>query len=300
MTAPSLTTLLAKHSVETRHAGEHHHVNSGWLGVDCPYCSPGSGRFLFSFYLAGGRANCWQCGRKSPVEALVQLTGIPYAEARAVLRDRTTPIAEKIQHTGRYLPPSGVGPLQPAHRRYLERRGLDPDYAARVWGVGGIGIAAEYQWRLFIPISLNGKPVSWTTRTIGKTGKRYLNSPLDREAVSAKSLLYGAEYARHSVIVVEGPIDAWSIGPGCVATCGLGFSAKQVALIAAYPVRAICFDSEPAAQARAGALCEQLSLMPGVTTNIELETGSDPNECERGEIEDIRAEFLGDSGVLSK
>jgi DNA primase len=97
---------------------------------------------------------------------------------------------------------------------------------------------------------------------------------------------------RHAVIVCEGPIDAWTIGPGAVATCGLGYTRSQLMELSQFPVRVVCFDREPAAQKRARRLARQLQVFPGETHVVELETGKDANECQRNEIMELRKQFL--------
>jgi len=76
-------------------------------------------------------------------------------------------------------------------------------------------------------------------------------------------------------VICEGPVDAWALGPGGVATCGVGYTAAQRAAASRYPVRVACFDSEPDAQQRAEVLCAELSVMPGQTMLWRLESGKD-------------------------
>jgi len=63
------------------------------------------------------------------------------------------------------------------------------------------------------PSDYKGRIVSWTTRSISNQGKRYINASEREESVSMKTLLYNEDYARHCVIVTEGPGDVWRIGP---------------------------------------------------------------------------------------
>ena len=138
-----------------------------------------------------------------------------------------------------------------AHKRYLRERGFNPKEIHQLWLIGGIGLAAKLAWRLFIPFIFDGKPVSWTTRAIGVSKRqKYISASPEQETVPHSELLYGEDYCRHSVVVCEGPLDAWAIGPGAVAVCGLVVTDAQVDRIAAYPVRAVCFDAEPAARLR--------------------------------------------------
>src|SRR5207245_2797387 len=109
---------------------------------------------------------------------------------------------------GRYKEPSGVGPLLPEHRNYLSKRGFDPDEVVEKWGVKGIGRGGRYQWRLFVPVFVEKKPVSWTTRAVGNVELRYVSAPKTEESVHLKDTLFGEDYVRNTIVVVEGPLDA--------------------------------------------------------------------------------------------
>jgi hypothetical protein len=105
--------------------------------------------------------------------------------------------------------------------------------------------------------------------------------------VPRNRLLYGWDYVRQGVIVVEGPTDVWRVGPGAVGTLGLSVSATQIALLSKVPTRVICFDTEPQAQRRASALADALSVMPGTTYKVELDS-ADPGKATRKEIRRLR------------
>lgn len=246
------------------------------------------------FQLSTGKCNCWFCGRKDPAVTLAKLCNITTGQAIALLKSLPGAARFTVERPrGQLKLPKGIGPLQEPHRRYLKKRGFDPDAIARLWEVQAIGLAAKLQWRLFIPVfDSTGNVVSWTTRAIGNHRLRYISASPDEEAVPLKSLLYGAHLARHGIIVVEGPLDAWAIGPGAVATCGIGFSQAQLTAIASYPLRVVCLDSTLGAQKRADNLCVQLSAFPGITERVELESGEDAADADRSEIEEIRKAFL--------
>jgi DNA primase len=205
--------------------------------------------------------------------------------------------AETNLRIGTLKIPQGVGPLLPAHRAYLKKRGLNPDLLASVWGFRGIGIAPRLQWRIWIPIcDLYGKVVSWTTRSIGDDPPtRYISATADEEELPHRSILFGAHLARHVIIVCEGALDAVTIGPGAVATCGVGFSKAQKAAMAEYPVRVVCFDAEDDAQKRARALCNDLSAFPGSTENVYFDSAKDANSADRAEVDELRKKYLPES-----
>jgi hypothetical protein len=287
----TLLDFLREHRVPYREHGDHHHVSDGWAGIDCPECSPDSGRFRLGINLSHLYATCWTCGFQPLAPTLAGLTGLHPTKVKELLGG--------LVHTrddgpkrGRLRLPKGVGPLLEIHKRYLRQRGFDPDVLAKVWGVQGIGLHPTLAWRLLIPITCRGEVVSWTTRGLTEDGKRYVNARPEEEAVPAKSLLFGGDLARHAVIVVEGPFDAMRIGPGAVATMGLACTREQVLWLSRFPVRAVCFDSEPLAQRQAIQLCNDLSCFPpGQTYHVEI-TSHDPGEATEAEVQELRRRFL--------
>jgi hypothetical protein len=199
---------------------------------------------------------------------------------------------------GIFTPPAGLGPLLPAHLRYLEGRGYEPAALVRLWGLGGLGLCPRYAWRLFVPVTFRGRDVSWTTRAIvdGPGVVRYLSAPADCESVPAKHLVYGFDYVRHAAVIVEGPADVWRVGPGAVATLGLAYTPHQLKQLATVPVRVVAFDKGTDAQMKARQLCRQLAAFPGKTLRVEL-SGKDPGESPESEIAELRAAFLGEKAV---
>lgn len=291
--------LLEQHGVRFKRHGESSKVTEGWVGMPCPFChhtSQNGDPNLLGINLRTGRISCWYCGSHPPGMTLARLTGMPLKDAIELTSGMTAEVVLPEAPVGKYDPPAHdplVRGIQ--HRDYLRRRGFNPKTLDRLWHVGSIGWHGTYSWRLFIPILVNGHPVSWTTRSISPEARvRYMGAPAAREAVPAKQLLYGEDYARSSIVVVEGPFDAWAIGPGAVAVMGTGVSMAQVRRIAAYPVRAICFDNEPIAQQRARKLAEMLAGLPGDTRIIRLQTGADPASATAEEIQHVRKTFLED------
>jgi hypothetical protein len=237
------------------------------------------------------------------VDTLAEVTGKPVGWILANL-DRSGPPQAKVDKPrGVLRVPPQVGPLLPAHRKYLEFRGFDPDEIVETWGVGGIGnFAGNLSWRIYIPIHQGGKVVSWTTRSIADmpgwpsiaTGSlvRYRNAPDRDSAVSARDVLYGADKARHAVIVVEGQLDAWAIGPGAVAVGGLGASMSQLAQIGRFPLRVICLDNTSEGIDAGEEMARNLEPYAGETVLVQLETGKDAASASKAEIEELRR-FLG-------
>ena len=266
------------------------HCRPGWIQLVCPFCGRGSAKHHLGYNLKKNYLNCWKCGAHSVASTLMEITGQSYREVKVLMDGLETDnaIREIIERRGRLQLPVGVGPLLGVHRQYLEGRGYDPDAIAKEWGIQGIGLQPELKWRLFIPFYSRGEVVSWTTRSIAKNStQRYISAAPEQEALNHKKLLYGEDKARHAICVVEGPIDAWKIGPGAVATCGTSYSRAQILRMARFPLIGICFDNEPAAQARAHDLLNQLSAFGGEVVNIQLDS-KDPGEATAEELDTVR------------
>lgn len=289
-----IRSTLAQLEIPFSEGGAHANVRSGFIGTECPLCTPGK---------SGGRklginpttlfASCWTCGPQRIGTVLAELSGRPLSHVLSLLPGRLDPRARPAEKpTGRYAPPFPVSPLDAAHRRYLTSRGIDPDMAADVWGVGGIGAdGGDYRWRLFLPVQHNGRPASWTTRAVGNHPRRYWAANPDQEAKPLKSMLYGEQHCRHGIVVVEGPLDAIVGGPGFAATFGTSYTPAQVARIARFPVRCICYDNEVAAQRTARKLAAQLEVFPGRTVVARV-SGPDPATSPPEELCELRERFL--------
>lgn len=266
----------------------HHHCRPGWIQLDCPFCGKGAKKYHLGWNLIGGYTNCWKCGGHSAQAVLIAL-GLNRDKAAEIGRAITlgTPITHERTRVS-YTPPAGIGKILDPHKKYLRDRGFDPKEIKRLWQIQGIGISLRLNWRIFIPIILDGEAVSWTSRSIDpKAKQRYLSASAEQERINHKHLVYGQDFCRHSVIVCEGPMDAWRIGPGAGALFGTAFSTAQVKRLIQHPNRYIVFDNEPRAQEQAEELASQLSVFPGTTENIILDA-SDPGSASDKEIRALR------------
>lgn len=267
----------------------HEHTRRGWLQLDCPFCNQPD-HWRLGFNIRGCYFHCWACGPLSIANVLMEVTGKGFREIRTLLDklDRDEIVSpDEIKPQGKLVLPDGLSPLLKPHKSYLRERGFSPKRLTRIWGLQGIGLAPDLAWRIFIPITYRGKIVSWTTRSLTKQG-RYRSAGLEQESIPHKELLYGEEYAGHSVIVCEGPADVWSIGPGAVATFGISYTSSQAARISKYSRRILCYDAEPEAQRKARELADELAPFSGDTLIVTLDSGKDPGEASEKELRQLR------------
>lgn len=289
----SLRQFLDEQKIEWREGGTHQHVRHGWIGLQCPWCR--SAKWHLGVRLADGYTSCWRCGRKRLGDALALLTGLDWKRIWPVLSTIRGQLPERPEHKGSLKLPSGVCPLAPPHCKYLKTRGFNSKALARVWNIGGIGSGSRLAWRLFIPITMHGETVSWTTRAIGSRQPRYVSARPTEESFPHKNLLYGADLVLgHTVIVVEGPTDAWRFGPGAVATLGLQVTPVQVRELRSYPTVVICFDTSKEAEIRARTLANKLSegekFGPDIHV-IQVQSADDPGGADYEEVCDLRRKF---------
>ena len=288
--------LLDKYNIPYKKPGEHHHTHQGWINLDCPDCSPGQGKYRLGYNLAGNYLSCWVCGYRSMYSVLSSL-GMDGNDIRESWKEQDRYEQRQEKPQGKYTPPTGVGVMGRFHRDYLRVRGFDSTSIFMQWGVMGLNQDADYgmRWRLFIPIHYKGEAVSWVTRAISDAQRvRYRGASDEQSKIPIKNLLYGADHVRQAAIIVEGPLDVWAIGMGAIAVLGQHISPARMEHLSRIPTRVICFDDEPEAQRRSKKLADNLSVFPGRTVHVVLETGKDAAAAEKAEIESLRKEFLGD------
>lgn len=291
--------LIHQYHIATAPEG-HHHQRDGWVQFDCPFCSARSGRWRMGYQLYYGYVNCWACGHHGLLETLTALTGESAHNLVRLIKDleKERRLPEEKRTGTLQLPKGTVGfgsVYATPHRRFLRNRGFNPLTIQQLWNVGALG-NTHLGRRLLIPIIYQGECVSWTTRSVSlpaSTVVPYISAKPEQESMFHKDLLYGEDYARHTIIVVEGPLDVWAIGPGATCTFGLNYRPKQFMKMTKYPRRIICLDAEKEAQVVARKLCDQLSAFPGETINVVLETGKDASRAKKQEVDKLK-QYLED------
>ena len=284
--------LLRENGVDTKEAGAGGHTRDGWVNFACPFCGGGKHRDSMGYNLQKNYISCYRCGGHSTVSVISRVLDIPFRKAESLLDGvERTRYTERVSKRGKLSIPKGVKPMADPHREYLRSRGFNPEEIERIWNVQGIGLAVKYSHRLFIPIEYQGEVVSWTTRSIrDDADMRYISAPEEDEALNHKELLYGDDKAQHAICVVEGPTDAWAIGPGTIATCGTAISRAQMLRMSRYPVIGVCLDNQVPAQRRAKQLVDDLCCFGGKVVNFVLDA-KDAAEAPKRDILSIRKEL---------
>ena len=288
-----LTDFLDRHGVDWSTTNKH--SRSGWVQIQtCPSCH--SDRYHLGIKSDLSRASCYQCGGKHVPKLLKELTNAPWAAVYELVGQRAfiRPDSE-VATGGVYTPPTNLLPINdvPAVASYLNERGFDTEYLERIWGVRATGPISNYPFRVFLPIYLVKKAVSWTARAACGQEPRYRNAGPKEKSIDEKKLLFGAQFIKDTVIVTEGPLDCVRIGRGAVATLGISYTIQQVNRLADCWKRVIVFDNSVQAQARARQLADQLAVFPGETIVVNL-TADDPGSASIAEVKALRKFVFGE------
>ena len=274
----------------------HHHCHQGWVQLHCPFCTNGNHGWHLGFSLSRGNWNCWRCGSHRLWDTVGKLLRDPPKDrlARVLAQFDTRPQvspAKSISRKAELPPPPGLGPLGKPHRKYLRSRGLDPDALAETWGLQATShLSGEWNWRVIAPIrDQDGQTVCYTGRALHPdTRPKYKDTDAEDILVEPRSLLYGIDQAEDSVLIVEGPADAWRMGPGAVAVLGIDWKTEQALQLKDFPRRFVMFDPGAESQAQAQKLADWLALFDGDTEIIEG-LASDPGGLPQDEADGIMA-----------
>lgn len=283
------TDLLQRHNISVAGPDDPHY-RLGWTNTKCPFCHGQKNHLGIKNDFS--RANCYKCGKKDVLYALRLLTKENLDGLKQIQAFATPDRSQSIARYGQYTPPPGLVALSQRDRAYLRDRGLDVGRSVQRYALRSIGPFTGLPKGIFIPITFNSKPVSWTIRFRESVdGQRYKTASDDQKSMSEKDILFGAETCTNTIIVVEGFFDMANIGDGAVCTFGLAYTQEQVRLMAGYPRRIICFDNSSDAQQVASRLAGDLAVFPGETLQVTLDA-DDPGSARPEEIKELR-EFAG-------
>lgn len=276
----------------------HHHAHQGWVQLHCPFCTDGNHGWHLGFSLHRGNLNCWRCGSHSAWDWLNRVLRASdrstVAQVMAEYDNGRRSLPDKLKARKRSIqPPLNSGPMTEVHRRYLRSRGFIPEKLEREWGLMGTShLSGEWNWRVVAPVHNGlGEIVAYTGRSIDpEVRPKYKTTDNEDMLVDPKSLVYGLHKVRDSVLVVEGPADAWRMGPGAVSLLGIDWKLEQALQLKQFKRKFIAFDPEPEAQKRAEELAEWLGLYGGEVEIIDG-LGSDPGDLPQGEADKLMKEL---------
>jgi len=270
------------------------HSRPGWVQIECPLCSGNPG-WHGGFNVERAYYNCWRCGWHPIDEVLHAATNQEIHQIKKLIKSYQTDwVEEEDEERKRTVHkiefPTGTGPLQESHKKYLEGRKLDPDHLEREWQILGTGPLGDYKFRIIAPIYHQDKIVSYQGRDItGRSNLPYKACPKHLEVIHHKHLIYGMDKVRsENLLIVEGVFDVWNVGPGTGATFGIDFTREQVAKLAKFQGTIfIMYDAE---EEKAQEKAEELSWQLFDSDTIILDYG-DPGELSKEEVITLRKDL---------
>lgn len=271
-------------------------IGPGWIGLSCPF-HVDNGNHL-GYNVQGGYFYCWKCGGHSVRNVVKEFLQCSSAEADFIVDEynsrieglqilnKPKPLAQTLELPGESL--------SKPYRRYLAKRGFDPDDIEAQYRIKAGGIVGEWKYRIIIPVYYEGRLVTYQGRDItGNTDLRYKTLSVEKSVENPKHCLYNqdAVEGKENIIVCEGVTDVWKMGKGSVATLGTSTTEEQIRKLSIYKNIYIVFDPEPTAQIRAKRLGERVAAMGANVEIIDTGLDHDPGEMTAKEVETFRREL---------
>lgn len=281
-----------------------------WVKVSCPWCGNQSSKGGEKLYGAVNAVSegftCFRCGGKHIFAYLRKVLpkGIePESEIWNWRHGETEGTGKPVHANKLNMPVSQE--LGNHHRNYLKSRKFDPDHLVNLYGISGLGMGSTFKdakgnsidlsWRVLIPVKdAKNRTISWQARSIRKDASlRYIGCPDSDSIQSYKESLYGINLARKDIVgVVEGVFDQWRMGPGWVATMGIGITPQQIKQLSEWKRVVICFDSESLAQKAAHRMGADLASLGIRCDIVDLELGErDAGDLSEKEALEINKEL---------
>jgi DNA primase len=228
-------------------------IGSQWIGLDeCPFCGIGGNHFGINLLSKG--YSCWGCGEKGSAFKLVRtILNCSKSEAARRIQEFSQKILDfKIRETGQeVLLPSGISPLDADAKRYLLKRKFNPKQLVEEFKIQQLDFRSklkttDFRWRIFIPIVMYGKLVSYTGRDYTeKRDPRYQHPFLEACIIPPSSAVYNIDTVKDKCIIFEGPTDVWRWGSETVSIQGIEYTKEQLRFIVEKNIERcwICFDA---------------------------------------------------------
>jgi len=292
---------LRDHHIEHRTEGKQ--CRPGWVQVHCPF-NCGYPDFHLGIKLDGEYGHCWRCRGKSITNIIQALLKCSWSEVYRMLekykigRGARIPAPQSLNFLRNSCTlPMGAKAMSEPHHNYLLQRNFDPFLLERNYGLLGTDHMAEHPFRIIIPITLNGKLVSYQCRDYtGKVPKsfKYIACEKRMEVVHHKHILYGCDLVTNDmVLIVEGATDVWRLGPDSAGTFGTGFKMEQVEFILRRYSRVfIMFDPEKSAQQVAYEMAQKSISEHGIDCElVTVDTGVDPGDMKQDDANHLMREL---------
>jgi len=249
-------------------------------------------------HLQTNAVSCFRCGKHSLVKLVMSIDRVGFEEAKAIIAKYGGGrlFSFQRQEIPKDRPAKVVLPgkqeLLPIHKQYLESRNFDAEKMYKKYQFTCVGPVGDYKLRICVPFFAGKKIVTFQSRDItGMSDIPYLPQPSNEAIIPVKQTLYNIQTCKDTILVVEGVLDVWRIGDGCVSTSGIQFTSTQAKLLTSFKRVFILFDTEQKAQEQANDLGNKISAHTFVEI-LQLDKG-DPGDLSPSDAKSLRREVFG-------
>ncbi len=277
-------------------------VTAGWCNINCPFCDDPSNHLGIRY--KDLRVSCWKCGGHSIEDLIIEVAECSYQEAkrlRSTLGAGQVDLSSNVEKTASsvfttkktLLPPESSIHFPRLHNQYLKSRGFKYRTLIKKYKLQAVHTIGRYKFRIIIPIYMNNKLVSFTSRDVtDEQEPKYLHARPEEVALKAKETIYNYDSLQKGAdaFALEGPVDVWKMGDGSIALLGVRHTETQLKLLMRKEIRTlfIFFDREPQAQRIARRLGRLAAPLVRSVEIVTLQEKEDPGELTFSEVETIK------------
>ncbi len=238
----------------TKNLGLRNYVR-GWLKGTCPSCGRTD---KFGVNLGMNRTNCFVCGyHPSPIVLVMDQESLPDINAaRIYLKafdglEYIEPTIKRIETKPVHYPEGyknilmGSSKLAMIVRNYVKGRKFDIDEVAlKGWGYCTMG---KYFGYLILPFYTGGRLTYFNGRRVVGGGPKYNNPEIEEFGVGKSLILYNADALAlyEEVSLLEGVLNAETLGENSIATGGKNISDYQISQVNKSPVKRVIVVLDP-------------------------------------------------------
>jgi DNA primase len=300
---------------EIDHSLSGKNIGRGWIGIrPCPFC--GDDRNHFAVRQADKVFSCFVCGEKTNFAYYLHLLGYKRNEQSDIIQQYSNGKAQyqifERKSGKQVILPSVIEPIElsdndPAYQ-YILSRNFDKitieQYQLQKLPMGsfmrwtdpetGKQTRQDFQWRIFIPIMMNHRLVSFTGRDYtGEQEPKYKHPITEASIIKTGSCIYNYDTIKQGEtnIAVEGPADVWRMGDRCFAMMGTKFTSKQIELLAHKRIGTLIVLFDQDAGKSADALAQNMMLVADRVIPITINQG-DPGELSKIDAIRLKQELL--------
>ena len=297
-----IESLLNSEGIPYKSSGKN--ISAGWIGVNCPFC--GEQSYHCGINLDSKRYSCWVCTQAGTLAKYVGVAvNCGYREANLIISDfrgfhYTAPVRSLSSNV---VFPTRMTPLSCRGKKYLEKRGFNPEFLEEVYRLKETqndselvieGMKWKFKNRIIIPFIVNREIVSYTGRDwTGRSDPRYQNAPLEAGTVLTSECLYNIDSIKDRALIVEGATDVWKLGKESIATLGVKFSHAQINSIVRKNLKKVVILFDSGATAQSILLAEALGPYIEDISVYSMTNGMDPGSLDFIEAHKLKMDLLG-------